>query len=129
MTCVLFVDNDAASLVLFRELCRLMGIECECVEKPAQLTAVIQKRPHFDLALVDLEMPQLTGYEVLKLLRSLPQFQTTPIVACTVYVGEFDQAYRAGFNSFITKPINIDRFPEQIMALVAGQTIWERYSG
>lgn len=125
---VLFVDDDAASLVLYQEICLLIDIEYECLQWPAQLASTIEKVPPFDLAFVDLEMPQLTGYEVLKLLRSQTQFQTLPIVACTVNIGEFDRALHAGFDSFITKPINIDRFPDQIMALLRGQTIWEHYS-
>jgi two-component system, cell cycle response regulator DivK len=128
MTRVLFVDNDVASLVLYQEICLMMGIEYECFQKPAQLVVDAEKLPQIDAAFIDLEMPNLNGYEVLTLLRSLSQFQATPIVVCSVYIGELEPAYQAGFNGFITKPINIDRFPEQIMAFLKGQAIWERHS-
>lgn len=128
MSRILFVDNDEASLVLYQEISLMMGIECECFQKPTQLAADLDKLPPIAAAVIDLEMPQLNGYEVLALLRSASQFGSIPIIACTVYSGEIERAYQAGFNGFITKPINIDRFPEQLQAILKGQAIWERHS-
>ena len=125
---ILFVDNDAASLILYQEICLMMGMEYIGFQKSSQLAVDVEKLPHIDAAFIDLDMPNLNGYDVLSLLRSVPQFQVIPIVVCTVYVEELDQAYQAGFNSFITKPINIDHFQEQIMAILKGQAIWERHS-
>ncbi len=128
MTRVLFVDNDAASLVLYEEIAQMMGIECVCIQKSTHLATELEKLPPIDVAFVDLEMPTLNGYEVLTLLRAQPQFQSIPIVVCSVYAGEIEQAYQSGFNGFIAKPISIDRFPEQVMAILNGQVVWERYS-
>ncbi|MFN8527146.1 MAG: response regulator [Anaerolineae bacterium] len=125
---ILFVDNDAASLVLYQEICLMIGIEARCFQKPLQLAAEVEKLPTIDAAIIDLEMPNLNGYEVLTLLRAMPRFYTIPIVACTVYSGEIDRAIQAGFDGFIMKPINIDRFPEQLMAILNDQAIWERHS-
>ncbi|MFN8528137.1 MAG: response regulator [Anaerolineae bacterium] len=128
MSRILFVDNDEASLILYQEISLMMGIECECFQKPAELAADLDNLPPIAAAVIDLEMPHLNGYEVLALLRSLPQFHAIPIVVCTVYSGEIDRAVQAGFDGFIVKPINLDHFPEQLRAILNGQAIWERHS-
>ena len=60
-----------------------------------------------DIIFMDLVMPVMTGFEAVQILRKLPSFKNTPIIACSASVFESDQekSIIAGFNTFIPKPI------------------------
>lgn len=96
------------------------------IQHPSQIEKVIPTLSPIDIVLLDLEMPNMNGYQVLSLLRTYPSFQKLSIVACTVHTEAAERAQAAGFNSFIIKPIDIDRFPEQLIAILNGQMIWEK---
>lgn len=73
-----------------------------------------------DLVLVDLHMPHLTGYEVATRLKALlPQ---VPIVALTadVTANVRERALASGCDGYISKPLDVDRFPEQVASFLAG---------
>ncbi len=73
-----------------------------------------------DLVLLDLELPDLDGFGVLAELRRLPH--RLRVVALTAHASPEDQALatRAGFDAFISKPIDISTFPGQIGRLLPG---------
>jgi CheY-like chemotaxis protein len=128
MTHALFIDNDEGSLVLFREICLQMGIGYTGIQNPSHIAKLIPTLSAIDIVVLDLEMPHMTGYQVLNTFRSLPHLQNLTIVACSVHTGETEVAQAAGFNSFIVKPIDIDQFPQQLLAIMNGQAIWETHS-
>ena len=63
---------------------------------------------HFDLAMVDLDMPGIDGYEVLRRVRAHPRLRDMPVVIVTSNedMGSIDRAYQLGATSFTTKPVN-----------------------
>lgn len=65
-----------------------------------------------DLILVDIQLPYMDGYHVVKNLRELNALAQTPIVAVTAYamLGDREKALRVGYNGYIEKPINPDTF-------------------
>lgn len=69
-------------------------------------------------------MPNISGYELLDQLRAA--FGTTPIVACTMHVSEVNVARQLGFDGFLGKPLDLDRFPDQVTIIINGQPLWER---
>jgi CheY-like chemotaxis protein len=79
-----------------------------------------------DLALVDLEMPYMNGYEVLQHLRD-DLGLSIPIVACTVYANEMAAAKSSGFDGFIGKPIKFRDFPGQFERIMNGEGVWEAH--
>jgi CheY-like chemotaxis protein len=74
---------------------------------------------------VDLEMPGISGYEVLEVLKRDSQYQSVPIIASSVHLNEINQVRNAGFHSFIGKPLTKDIFPDQLRRILAGERIWE----
>jgi CheY-like chemotaxis protein len=79
-----------------------------------------------DLVFLDIHMEPISGFEMLTILRALPQYEKCPIVALTASVmnEEVIKLREAGFNGVIPKPIDIDAFPELVEKLVAGQEVW-----
>jgi two-component system cell cycle response regulator DivK len=78
----------------------------------------------FDLVFLDLEFPNTDGYAVLKYLREEAGIKV-PIVACTVHHSESANASREGFNGFVGKPLDPDRFSDQVSRILSGTRVWE----
>jgi len=70
----------------------------------------------FDIALIDLEMPRMNGYELLVRLRQDERFADLPVVVITSRAGALhrERAMGLGANAYITKPYNVSEL-EQVM--------------
>ena len=68
-----------------------------------------QRESRPNLVLVDIQMPRLDGYGVLAALRADPQLSDIPVVALTAFAmqGDSERAMAAGFDAYITKPVEI----------------------
>lgn len=75
------------------------------------------------LVLLDLKLPKLSGHEVLQRMRADPRTDTIPVVVLSSSSEEEDilASYRCGANSFVRKPVDFDRFTEQLGKL---QVYW-----
>jgi len=110
--CVLYVEDNPSNVLLVRESLGLRpGVELIVAGNVHEgLAAVARQR--FDLVLLDLQLPDGDGYEVLQALRALPQGKQTPCVAVTAnaMINERNRALEAGFDEFWTKPLNLPAF-------------------
>jgi signal transduction histidine kinase len=77
---------------------------------------------HPNLILMDINLPSMDGREITTRLRSLPNFSKTPIVALTANhsPGSRELALAAGCTGFLTKPIDVSIFPNQVNAYLQG---------
>jgi CheY-like chemotaxis protein len=105
---VLVVDDSASSREL---LLHVLKGTCEEVLEAADGWEALEKiaaaKP--DLVLLDLEMPRMDGYEVLRQMRCAPDFAGTRVVAVTARAmqNDRDRALAAGFDGYFTKPVNV----------------------
>jgi two-component system cell cycle response regulator DivK len=69
-----------------------------------------------DLVLVDINLPEMDGYEITKRLKQLPSMTGVPVIAMTANVmrGDREKTIAAGCDGYIPKPIDIDVLPEDI---------------
>jgi len=76
----------------------------------------IAARETFDLVLMDIQMPEMDGYEAATRLREMPGLANVPIVAVTSYAmaGDREKALGLGFVGYIEKPIVTETFVEQV---------------
>lgn len=72
------------------------------------------------LILLDLKLPKVDGFEVLRRVKGDPQLRTVPVVVLTTSSEERDiaESYRLGVNSYIVKPVDFDEFAEMAHTLV-----------
>jgi CheY-like chemotaxis protein len=127
MTHALIVDDDANNLGIMVEMLAAEGVTATTVQNPMQVEAVLATLSHLDVVFLDLEMPGWNGYDVLALLRTNPQAEGVPVVACTVHLNEMNQARTVGFHSFLGKPLDADQFPEHLARILNGQAVWVLY--
>jgi CheY-like chemotaxis protein len=68
----------------------------------------LARENHFDVVISDIGMPEMNGYQLAEALRSLPGYETVPMVAVTGYsmYDDRSRSLTAGFNEHVTKPID-----------------------
>jgi len=101
---ILIVDDYKVNLTLIEQMLQATGLELYVAEN-GQLAIEHCIKNHFDLVLLDLQMPEINGYDTLKLIRKEhPQIK---IIAQTAYAlaNEKEQILKSGFNGYISKPI------------------------
>jgi signal transduction histidine kinase len=118
---VLYVEDDPASRALVQRILAAEGYAVEAVEDGVTALEVAQRvRP--DLILMDINIGGLDGYEVTTRLRSVEEMGEVPIVAVTAATlhGDRERALIAGCDGYIAKPIDVDRFPDQVRSYLEG---------
>jgi two-component system cell cycle response regulator DivK len=116
---ILVADDNAASRELIREVLEMSGYDV--VEAADGRDAVSRARESSpDLVLVDIQMPRLDGYGVLRELRADPLLSSLQVVALTAFAmqGDRERALDAGFDGYITKPVEIAALREEIKKLL-----------
>jgi two-component system cell cycle response regulator DivK len=80
-----------------------------------------------DLILMDLRLPHEDGYEALRQVRTSESLRDTLVVVVTAHgsAAEMRKAQEAGFDGFLAKPLDADRFPEQIRKILSGEPVWD----
>jgi two-component system cell cycle response regulator DivK len=124
---ILIVEDNVANFVLMARLLGEMGIRCEWKSSGYEVVEYAGALPLINLILMDIRLPYEDGYEALRKLRATPSLQRIPVVAVTAYASA-DQLARAqaeGFDGFIGKPLDPDRFPQQVRRILAGEAVWE----
>jgi two-component system cell cycle response regulator DivK len=125
---VLVVEDNVPNFVLIARMLAFMGVQrCEWKTSGWQVVQFAETLPRIDLILMDIRLPYEDGYQALQKVRSNLKLKDTIVCAVTAEASE-DQMIRAkksGFDGFLGKPLNPDRFPEQIRRLLAGEHVWE----
>ncbi len=124
---ILIVEDNVSNFVLMARMLGYIGAQCEWKTSGYEVVEYADTLPSIDLILLDIRLPYEDGYQALRKLRESDRFQSIPIIAVTAYSNEeqLDRARLAGFNGFLGKPLDPDRFPEQIRSVLEGEQVWE----
>ena len=126
---ILIVEDNLNNFILMTRLLAFLGVKkCEWKASGWKVLEFAETLGNINLILMDIALPDADGFESLASLRSHPRFQEVPIVAVTADVSakNMARAREAGFNGFIGKPLDPDRFPEQVRRVLQGEEVWER---
>ncbi len=124
---VLVVEDNVSNFVLVARLLGFMGIHCEWKTSGYEVVEYADTLARLDLILMDIRLPYEDGYGALKKIRSSERLKTVPIIAVTAEASleQMNKARAAGFNGFLGKPLDPDRFPDQIRRIMNGEAVWE----
>jgi two-component system cell cycle response regulator DivK len=125
---VLVVEDNVPNFVLIARMLAFMGVQrCEWKTSGWQVVQFADTLPRIDLILMDIRLPYEDGYQALQKVRASPRLKSTLVVAVTAEASEeqMTKAKHAGFDGFLGKPLDPDRFPEQIKRILNGQPVWE----
>lgn len=112
---ILVVDDNDDSRELVIKILRAKGHQlCEAIDGEDALHKVAAEQP--DLILMDISLPKIDGHEVTRRLKNDENFASIPVIALTAHAmkGDREKALAAGCEGYISKPINIREFYDQI---------------
>lgn len=121
---ILVVDDDAASRYIYRRLLASCGYTVvEAEDGASGLLLVSSVRP--DLIITDLGMPVMTGWEMIRHLKSDPSTAGIPVLALTVYLQPEDEAaaWDAGCDNFLAKPCHLPDVVSTVERLLDGDPL------
>ena len=116
---VLVVEDNELNLKLFSDLLRAHDFAVEAVRDGRE--AVERARAFMpDLVIMDIQMPHVTGYELIVQLKADPDLKHIPVMAVTAYSGreDEDRIRAAGADAYVSKPITLARFMAAVNELV-----------
>ena len=112
---ILYVEDNSDNRKLVRRVLEVEGYIVVEAKDGAQALEHLESES-IDLALMDINMPEVDGYTSTAEIRAMPQFAELPIVAVTANVmrGDRERSLQAGCDGYIQKPIDIDTLSQQI---------------
>ncbi|MBD2020010.1 response regulator [Leptolyngbya sp. FACHB-36] len=117
---ILIVDDLADNLFLLKTILEAEGYAVEAASSGRDALARVEEATP-DLLLLDVMMPDMTGYEVAHRLRQNSRFASLPIVLITAHdESALDRGEAVGANGFIRKPIDLDELLARVQFFVAG---------
>lgn len=124
---VLVVEDNVSNFVLIARLLGFMGIHCEWKTSGYEVVEYADTLPRLDLILMDIRLPYEDGYGALKKIRASDRLKSVPIIAVTAEASQeqMTKARNSGFNGFLGKPLDPDKFPDQIYRILNGEDVWE----
>ena len=118
---ILIVEDNDKNLKLARDVLRFHGFQTiEATNAEDGVALAHERRP--DLVLMDIQLPGMDGVSALQRLRQDTVTAWIPVVALTASVMKEDRERfdKAGFDGFITKPISVKAFPDQVRGYMRG---------
>jgi two-component system cell cycle response regulator DivK len=125
---ILIVEDNVSNFVLMARMLAYMGIpRCEWKTSGWQVVEFADTLPRIDLILMDIRLPYEDGYAALAKVRATRRLKDTIVVAVTAEASQeqMNKARAAGFDGFLGKPLDPDRFPDQIRRMLKGEAVWE----
>jgi len=119
---ILIVEDNQDNRELVIKVLRNKGFElAEAADGEEAIERAVSEKP--DLILLDISLPKLDGYEVARRLKSMEEFREVPIVAFTAHAmkGDREKVIAEGFDGYISKPINVREFPDQLKLYLRGK--------
>jgi CheY-like chemotaxis protein len=121
---VLIAEDNAVNRELLRELLELRGYTVlEACDGEDALRAIEEAQP--ELLLLDISMPVLDGFAVIRRIRENPRFAGLPVVAVTAYAmrGDRERILSSGFDGYLSKPVSPSALNEELDRLITKQDI------
>ena len=120
---LLYVEDNPANLKLVQHIISYMP-QMELISASFAGIGIDLARAHRpNLILLDINLPDMDGYEAFKRLRSYPETESIPVIALSANAMEKDikKALNIGFTDYITKPIDIAEFTEKLKNILFGK--------
>jgi CheY-like chemotaxis protein len=116
---VVVADDNPESREFIRDALASRNFEItEAVDGREALARIREARP--DLVFLDIQMPEMDGYAVLRQIRQTPELRSLPVIALTAFAmhGDRDKALAAGFDAYISKPVDPESLRQRVSQLL-----------
>ncbi|HVJ02113.1 MAG TPA: response regulator, partial [Sphingomonas sp.] len=107
---ILIVDDDIRNIYSLTSVLENYGVEVVHAERGKDGILILEQTPGIDIALIDIMMPEMDGYETMQQIRQRPALAELPLIAVTAKAmkGDRQKCLDAGASDYIAKPVDID---------------------
>ncbi|HEV8646260.1 MAG TPA: response regulator, partial [Burkholderiales bacterium] len=107
---VLVIDDDIRNIFALTSALEQQGMIVINAENGVDGIETLKKNPDIDIILMDLMMPELDGYDTIRVMRGLEHFRGVPIIGVTAKAmkGDREKCIEAGASDYVTKPVNME---------------------
>jgi two-component system cell cycle response regulator DivK len=112
---ILYIEDNPGNRLLVSRILMVEDYDViEAEDGPTGIDKAMEQKP--DLILMDMNLPDIDGYELTRRMRDIPELSGIPIIAMTANVmhGDREKSLEAGCDGYIPKPIDVDALPGQI---------------
>ncbi|WP_456279043.1 response regulator [Bacillus sp. AK128] len=108
---VLVVDDDMRNIFALTSSLEAAGMEVTFAENGKDAIRILQEQIETDIVLMDIMMPEMDGYEAMKIIRQKQEYANLPIIALTAKAMKDDRqkCIDAGASDYISKPVNLEQ--------------------
>ncbi|WP_332633552.1 response regulator [Halalkalibacter flavus] len=108
---ILIVDDDVRNVFALTSALEKYEMDINFAESGKEALLELRDNPDTDLVLMDIMMPDMDGFEAMRIIRKRPQFASIPIIAVTAKAMKHnrDECIEAGASDYISKPIDLDQ--------------------
>ncbi|MBM3552092.1 MAG: response regulator [Alphaproteobacteria bacterium] len=117
---ILIVEDNELNMKLFNDLLESNGHATLCAKNGREALALAQNhRP--DLILMDIQLPDISGLDVTRLLKADDDLKAIPVVAITAFAmkGDEEKILQGGCEAYLSKPISVAKFLETVNSFLA----------
>ena len=119
------IDDDSTDLDVLAVMLKQLGASYTTLRASEDAAMRVQGLAQVSVVFLDLEMPDKDGYQVMDEIQVTLGY-AVPIVAYTAHATEIVNARRAGFHSFLGKPISNAKFRHNLTRILNDDPVWER---
>lgn len=110
-TLILIIDDDSRNIFALSLVLKSRGYKCISALNVEDGLEILSQHPETKVILMDMMMPDIDGYEAIRIINSQPKHKNLPIIAVTAQAmqGDEQRCLEAGAWGYISKPVDIDK--------------------
>jgi CheY-like chemotaxis protein len=108
---VLLIDDDARNIFALSSVLERRGMRVLTATTGSEAIALVETTPDLAIVLMDIMMPEMDGYQTIRVIRQKPAFRRLPIIALTAKAmkGDREKCMEAGASDYLAKPVNTEQ--------------------
>ncbi len=123
---ILIVDDQEANVQLLEQMLREVGYRCIMSTRDPHAVCALHRDNHYDLILLDLQMPGMDGFQVLEGLKAIETDNYVPVLVITAQPGHKLRALAAGAKDFISKPFDLVEVKTRIRNMLEVRLLYKK---
>lgn len=117
---ILIIDDDSTNIFALRAVLTAKGYNCTSASSAQKGITMLRENKNIGVVLMDMMMPEMDGYEAIRLMKDDTELQEIPVIAITAQAmtGDREKCLEAGADGYISKPVNVDELTKSLNQLI-----------